>query len=561
MGKKIWTYLNNSLTWKDDKTQGKSVVRQVKDYNEAVNKWEKDKGSKPNITERHKLSYSIYTKLSNQQQKEFRGKAMAAVKESQELTKIANLEEHAKFTQEYWVRLKELFKEGSEMAGIKVCTLVVHETEEGKTWVTQKLSEGIEGFSKLTSLVKSMDVLKEFLETTDTCLTRVIPPEEHFQFLHVPASPTTIHPSKSPEAHQEQVERDGSLVYILVFENEVTKCHQVGGMTYNQQAIDFANYLTFNSSHVGGACMPPLQWMSLPIPGPNIPTSVFFGPELACLTSLAELLLEVAKNHVLTIVEVTNAYQEHLPVAGTLYSSKVFQDEICKGDVIPHQPRKTLYGGFTRIVHIVCMLTQIYLNCLAVQGNFKLPEDILAGYNISCFPIHEHDQIINWMDEWIAVIKQKTKILAKTSPEHKDSLSLVTVRPTSKDLDHGSSSNSDSESSSINSDSHTSPAAIPTPSSLIPSTPTSLPSALAPSMLVAGPSKCTKGKQPQQACKFAHHNESNESDEKGPEIDFKAMDTTLQHDKSSDKEAWDHFNERFLEDDIFPPGNLVGLHE
>ncbi|KAG8693890.1 hypothetical protein FRC11_002591, partial [Ceratobasidium sp. 423] len=374
MGKKIWTYLNNSLRWKDDKTRGKSAARQVKvkqravghdayrrehpeDYDEAVDKWEKDKGSKPDITERRKLSYSVYTKLSNQQQKEFRGKAMAAVKESRELAKIADPEERAKFTREYWARLKELFKEGSEMAGIEVCALVVHETEEGKTRVTRKLSEGIEGFSKSTSLAKSMDALKEFLETTDkfqgghgrlmwkeikeamhywfdprrlpkakglkwddpgylskgmvliwlefflACLTGVIPPEERFQFLRVPAGPTTIHPSESQEARREQVERDGSLVYVLVFENEVTKCHQAGGMTYNQRAIDFANYVTFDSSHAGGACAPPLRWMSLPIPGPNIPTSVFFGPELARLTSLAELLPEVAKNRVLTIVE------------------------------------------------------------------------------------------------------------------------------------------------------------------------------------------------------------------------------------------------------------------
>ncbi|KAG8705407.1 hypothetical protein FRC11_009067, partial [Ceratobasidium sp. 423] len=152
-----------------------------------------------------------------------------------------------------------------------------------------------------------------WLEFFLACLTRVIPPKD--QFLHVPAGPTTIHPSESQEAHREQVERDGSLVYVLIFENEVTKCHQAGGMTYNQQAIDFANYVTFDSSHTGGACVPPLQWMSLPIPSPNIPTLVFFGPELAHLTSLAELLPAVAKNCVLTIVKVTNAYQEHLPAA------------------------------------------------------------------------------------------------------------------------------------------------------------------------------------------------------------------------------------------------------
>ncbi|KAG8693195.1 hypothetical protein FRC11_003084, partial [Ceratobasidium sp. 423] len=138
---------------------------------------------------------------------------------------------------------------------------------------------------------------------------------------------------------------------------------------------------------------------------------------------------------------------------------------------------------------------------------------------------------------WIAVIKQKTEILAKTSPKRKDSLSLVTVRPTSKDSDHGSSSDSDSESGSIDSNLHMSPAAVPMPSSPIPPTPTSLPSTPAPSMPVAGPSKHAKGKQPQQAHKFAHHDESDESDE----------------------EAWDHFNERFLDDNIFPPGDSVGL--
>ncbi|KAG8726893.1 hypothetical protein FRC11_014286, partial [Ceratobasidium sp. 423] len=171
-------------------------------------------------------------------------------------------------------------------------------------------------------------------------------------------------------------------------------------------------------------------------------------------------------------------------IKGTLYFFEAFQEEIRKGNVILHQPSKTLYGGFTGIVCVVHALTQIYLNCLAVRGDFKPPEDIPAGYNVSRFPIHKHDRIASWMDEWIAVIKQKTEILAKTSPERKDGLSLVTARPTSKDSDHGSSSDSDSR-------------------------------------------------------KFANHDESDESDEKGPEIDFEAMDITSQDDKSSDKEAWD----------------------
>ncbi|KAG8705408.1 hypothetical protein FRC11_009068 [Ceratobasidium sp. 423] len=80
-------------------------------------------------------------------------------------------------------------------------------------------------------------------------------------------------------------------------------------------------------------------------------------------------------------------------------------------------------------------------------------------------------------------------------------------------------------------------------------------------MPVAGPSKRTKGKQPQRARKFADHDESDESDEKGPEIDFEVMDITSQDDKLSDKEAWDCFNKRFLDDDIFPPSDSVGLHK
>ncbi|CAE7080871.1 unnamed protein product [Rhizoctonia solani] len=711
-GRLIWSYLDGFLRKENNrerqgpsKIPGKVLQRAVahdayrrehpETYDEAVEQWVDDNGSKPSLANKRKLSQGVFKKLSNQEQKEFREKAVAAVKESRQLARVTDPKEHARLTRNFWNSLRELLLFGSGVTGIEVCALVVHETEDGKTRVTRELSKGIEGFANSTRLAKSMDALKDYLEAlNDTasnpiplprvypdytkdgypglpnfegwslkrmrkllrdfikavfkfqggvgrmiwkeikamlnywldprrlpkveglvwddpaylskrmvriwlnfflaCITGKVPPEECFQFYRVPAGPSPIHPSESQETRREEVTRDGNLVCLLVFEDRVTKCHRVGGMTYDTRAIDYANYVAFNGDPANSIAS--LQGLGLPVPGPNIPASVFFGLELERLTKWVSNAPEGPKTRVLTILDTANTYQEHLPVShpigvwlreggiplvlaqspqealnhsksfwlppdyflppglaalqGTLYFFEAFQDELYEGGLICHVPSKTFYGGHTGVAAIVRALIQIYLNCLAVQGVFQPPEKPPAGYDISRFVTSEHDRIVGWMDKWAAVIKRHTVILAETSAERKSCIVQSGVRPSSGGSDmedsHGSGSGSDSDSDSDSE--HSIAPAHPSPPP-----PTS---DTGPSSPDVGPSSCNKGKKHE---KFADYSDS--SDDAPSEIDYEAIDQTSQDDKSSDEGDLERFNERFLDDDSFPADDSIGLRE
>ncbi|KAG8754405.1 hypothetical protein FRC11_006685, partial [Ceratobasidium sp. 423] len=190
-GKLIWAHLDNqkrnpgNQPNEDDKEENPEVKKvkilqravahdafrreHPEEYDKEVEEWLKDRPpkSEPNVTERRKLSYAAYKKLSNQKKREWKAKAVAAVKESRKVAKITDPKGLTRFNQKFFGSLRELLKEGFEMGGIEVCALVVHQTEEGKTRVTRKLSEGIQGFSNSTGLAKSMDALKEYLEAVN----------------------------------------------------------------------------------------------------------------------------------------------------------------------------------------------------------------------------------------------------------------------------------------------------------------------------------------------------------------------------------------------------------
>ncbi|CAE6515570.1 unnamed protein product [Rhizoctonia solani] len=398
----------------------------------------------------------------------------------------------------------------------------------------------------------SKEMVLIWLDFLVACLTGVVPPEQRFQFLRIPAGPTPIHPSDSQETGWEIEE--GKPGYILVFENEVTKCHRVGGMTYDPQSIDYANLVSFGQDHANAALVAPLQWLCLPTPSPNTPTSAFSGAKLDCLTNWASLLDETAKFRVLNMIEVTNVYQEHLlalhpigvrlrktgvllvlprslqeasspsssfwlppnfflppgiaVIQGMMYFFETFQDEMRKGSTILHSPSKTFYSRPTGIVCMTHPLIQIYINCLAIQGNFQPPEPAPAGYDLSQFNVSEHNRIVSWMSKWITAIKQHTQILANTYPERKMGLSLQSVRLTSADSEGEFSDDFDA-----GSEPDDTPATPPLPSSPIPSTSTANPS-------VPGPSKRSKGKQPMQTRSFANYDDS----DKNLVQDYKAID-------------------------------------
>ncbi|KDN41566.1 hypothetical protein RSAG8_07367, partial [Rhizoctonia solani AG-8 WAC10335] len=104
MGKLIWSYSYNAKRKQDraankGNTQEKSVMEKGKirqraighdayrhehpeKYDEAVNKWATAYSSQPDLNDRRKISYSVYTELSNQEQKKFKDKAITAVSDS-----------------------------------------------------------------------------------------------------------------------------------------------------------------------------------------------------------------------------------------------------------------------------------------------------------------------------------------------------------------------------------------------------------------------------------------------------------------------------------------------
>ncbi|CAE6462998.1 unnamed protein product [Rhizoctonia solani] len=841
MGKLLWAYLNNpirALKTEDGQVQGSSSKKRVmtravahdayrrehpEEYNEAVEEWVKDNDSQPNLNDRNKLSYGVFSKLSNQDKKLFKDKAIAAVKESRKLARITDPKEREKFMLRFWASLREFLTDVSEMAGIEMCALVVHEMEDGRTWVTRELSAGINAFSSSPALAKSMDALKAFLEErggptdipvalpqvypdfgkdghpclpnfqgwslrqlrkllrdyikalfkfqggigrmiwkeikaalyywldpqrlpkveglvwddpeaifmgkhiqgpTDipvalpqvypdfgkdghpclpnfqgwslrqlrkllrdyikalfkfqggigriiwkeikaalyywldpqrlpkveglvwddpeylckemvlvwlefflACLTGIIPPEKCFQFLCIPAGSAPIHPSESQETSQELVEREGKMVYVLKFGNKINKCHRVGGMSYDQRAIDYARFVAFGSDHINAASAPPIQWLDLPSFGPNIILSVFFGEELEQLTSWVLLLPEVAQARARTVIDVANAYQAHIPavhpigiwlhkselplvfprtpndasrdtvsfwlpldyfkpagaaaVAGTMYYFEVCQAEMHDSDLILHKPSSTLYGGITGVVCIMRALVQIYLNCLAIRGDFHPPKEVPPNYDVSRFNVQEHDRITGWIDKWVALIENHTKILSRTSSERKAGLRASTVHASSKDSDGDSSSGSDTEDSKW----HACTDAVPPSSPGLPST--SAPAPIPSTVLVrlskvakgkrperarkftdfhensedsVGLSKVAKGKRPERSRKSTNPNESTE-DSGNSDVDFEVLDVTSQDEKSSEEEDLSLFNDRFLDDDIFPAGDPIGLRE
>ncbi|KAG8751784.1 hypothetical protein FRC11_009002, partial [Ceratobasidium sp. 423] len=660
-------------------------------YKAAVEEWKQANSGSPLFPKKWKISYSIYTGLANQRKHKFTEKAIAKVKDSRQFARITDPKKLAKFTQEYRGNLKRLLECGFECGGIDACLLLVYQTEEGKMRVTHELTEGIQDYSELSALAECMNGLKDFLEAANkfqggvsrlmwkelkaalkyyfdrlrllkvedlviddlsnlskrmviiwltffmACLAEVIPPGERFQFRWIIAGPSPIHPSESQETSRKQIERDGKLVYVLVFEDYVDKCHQVGRMTYKQPAIDYANHVAFGTAHTNAVSAPPARWLLLPSAGPNVSAVAFSEEEFGLLTSLASYLPATSKTRVITFIEVITTYQEHLPAThplgiwlheegiplvfartpqvascpwvafwlphdyflppgvgkleGTLYFFEVCQDELHDSDMMLHKPSKTFYGSYTSVVSMGHTLIQIYLNCLAVRGDFKPPEAAPAGYDTSRFNIQEHDRIVGWIDKWTSTIKQHTKILSETSTECKAGLAGVITQPTSKDPDGESSGDSDLDSDSDSGLDSFHPNTSQTPVSSRSPSPSSI---FGPSQLVAGPSKSvagpsksvigrtkpvagrskpprplqptpvpsktSKGKQRKVFTQLANDEESEDEDE-GEGVDYEGLDITLQDGKSSDEEGWDQFNERILDDDIFPPDDSIGVLE
>lgn len=102
--------------------------------------------------------------------------------------------------------------------------------------------------------------------------------------------------------------------WIFTFEKTVTRCHQVGDMTYPQLKFYYADYLSKGLAHANAICEPPSRWQRLPVASPNIPDRIITGTEHERYATLAVLLPDSQKNRVILLVDAVNEHQHHIPV-------------------------------------------------------------------------------------------------------------------------------------------------------------------------------------------------------------------------------------------------------
>lgn len=147
------------------------------------------------------------------------------------------------------------------------------------------------------------------------CQTGQILPNKRFQFALVPAGATPIHPSESQEVSRERGMNGGKVTWMLWFAETVTKCHQVGGMEYDQPALDYANFLSAGLAYANAICAPPDNWLGLPVAGPNLPDSVMSGTEREGHLALASLLPESQAIRIIGLLDALRDHQHHIPAS------------------------------------------------------------------------------------------------------------------------------------------------------------------------------------------------------------------------------------------------------
>lgn len=147
------------------------------------------------------------------------------------------------------------------------------------------------------------------------CQTGTVPSPQRFQFALIPAGPTPIHPSESQETSREQITISGSTIWMLRFMETVTKCHQVGGMVYEQAALDYADFVSTGLAYANTVCAPPERWLGLPMAGPNVPKYVMSDTELEGLSALASLLPESQADRLTGLLDALNAHQSQIPAS------------------------------------------------------------------------------------------------------------------------------------------------------------------------------------------------------------------------------------------------------
>ncbi|KEP50485.1 hypothetical protein V565_079090 [Rhizoctonia solani 123E] len=130
----------------------------------------------PNVGERRALSSAEFKELPEAEKAKWHENADNALKEAREAAKLADPKARADFMKPYLKEFRWMLEDLEQLAGVKMCALILHETSEGKYRITRELSDGIKDFGKSPALVSAMGAFQKwYQDTANTTVDNPVP--------------------------------------------------------------------------------------------------------------------------------------------------------------------------------------------------------------------------------------------------------------------------------------------------------------------------------------------------------------------------------------------------
>ncbi|KDN43060.1 hypothetical protein RSAG8_06383, partial [Rhizoctonia solani AG-8 WAC10335] len=144
-------------------------------YRARIDKYTTEFGE-PNFGRRRALSSAEFQELPEADKAKWQKKADNALKEAREAAKLVDPKARAEFMKAYLKEFRWMLEDLEQIAGVKMCALILHETSEGKYRITRELSDGIKDFGKSPALVSAMGAFQKwYQDTANTTVDNPVP--------------------------------------------------------------------------------------------------------------------------------------------------------------------------------------------------------------------------------------------------------------------------------------------------------------------------------------------------------------------------------------------------
>ncbi|EUC58444.1 hypothetical protein RSOL_254780, partial [Rhizoctonia solani AG-3 Rhs1AP] len=118
-------------------------------YRARIDKYTAEFGQ-PSLGRQRALSSAEFKELPEAEKAKWQENANNALKEAREAAKLVDPEARAEFMKSYLKEFRWMLEDLEQLAGVKMCALILHETSEGKYRITRELSDGIKDFGKIS---------------------------------------------------------------------------------------------------------------------------------------------------------------------------------------------------------------------------------------------------------------------------------------------------------------------------------------------------------------------------------------------------------------------------